>query len=415
MKVVHVSSGYYNGGAAIACNRLVEAQRSIGIDAKVVTQEAGDFPDFVCSTTHSYLKKKLNFLNHAWEKFIFLFYESSGAVRFLFSIGNTGEKVHSVKIIKEADIIHFHWFNAGYISLKEFGKILKFGKPVVWTLHDMWAFTGGCHYSGECKNYQNACGNCLFYLKRPGNNDLSSKIFKTKKRVYAQGNLHFITPSKWMATCAGQSSLLKNFPINAIPNPVSDINFEKGKDKIREELDLPLNRKLILFGAFNLNHSRKGSKYLVEALASFGEGDNCELLVFGKKGSQMPGVNLKTHFMGYSSNEEFIRKIYCCADVFVNPSIEDNLPNTVLESFSAGTPVVAFNMGGMPDMIDHRKNGFLADYKNSVHFAEGIRWCLDNNNDGNLSVNARNKIRECFSYQVIGEKFKDYYSSLIDG
>jgi glycosyltransferase involved in cell wall biosynthesis len=217
-----------------------------------------------------------------------------------------------------------------------------------------------------------------------------------------------------MARCAKQSSLLKDFPVDVIPNPISKIKFEKNKAEIREELGLPLNKKLILFGAFNLNHSRKGSKYLVEALAGFEEKDNCELLVFGKRGSQLPGVSLKTHFMGYSSDEEYIRKIYSCADVFVNPSIEDNLPNTVLESFSARTPVVAFNMGGMPDMIDHKENGFLAEYKNPQQLAEGIRWCLENNGDGYLSKNAAQKIRECFSYPVIGKKFENYYSSILN-
>jgi glycosyltransferase involved in cell wall biosynthesis len=413
MIIVHISSGYLHGGAAIACNRLVEAQRSVGIDARIITQEPGKFPGYVSSTTRSFLKQKINFVHHAWEKFVFLFYEASGAVRFLFSIGNSGEKVRSNQILKEADIIHFHWFNAGFISLKEFGRILKLGKPVVWTLHDMWAFTGGCHYAGDCNNYQNGCGNCC-YLKRPANKDLSSKIFKKKKQIYSLGNLQFITPSEWMAGCARQSGLLKNMPVHVIPNAISEIKFEAEKDRIRGELGLPINKKLILFGAFNMNHTRKGSKYLVEALAELIIKDDCELLVFGKSSDRLPGISLKTHFMGYSSDEEYIRKIYSCADVYVNPSIEDNLPNTVLESFSAGTPVVAFNMGGMPDMIDHKQNGYLAEYKNPGQLAEGIRWCLENNNEGQLSKNATCKISDNFSYPVIGRKFKTYYSSILN-
>ncbi len=413
MKIVHISTGYKHGGAAIACKRLVEAQRSIGIDAHIITQEPCTLPIYVHSTTNSLLKNKLNFFRHALEKFVFLFYQKNKAFRFQFSLANTGESLNKIKLINDADIIHFHWFNAGFISIKKFSEILQKGKPIVWTLHDMWAFTGGCHYAGECKNYTKNCGNC-FYLKNPAKEDLSAKNLLVKHKTYSGKNLHFITPSNWLNKCAQISSVLSKFPINTIPNAVSKPGFTNQKDKIKIELGLKTNKKLILFGAFNMEHVRKGSNYLADALKGLTDKDNVELMVFGKKSEYFSTLKYKIHFMGYSSDELFIRKIYSCADVFVNPSIEDNLPNTVLESLSVGTPVVAFDMGGMPDMIDHKKNGFLAAFKNTKELSEGIKWCLENNIDEKLSLNALQKVKSNYSYQVIAERFKKFYSEILN-
>ncbi len=413
MKVVHITTGYNHGGAAIACKRLVEAQRDIGIEASVITQEAGDFPDYVYSTTRSKIKKRLNFMRHAWEKFIFLFYEKSGKYRFQFSLANTGESIQNLQVINEADIIHFHWFNAGFISIEGFKKSLDLKKPIVWTLHDMWAFTGGCHYAGQCVNYIHQCGNCN-YLKLNSNKDLSYRIWGEKNTVYSAGNLNVVTPSNWLASCTKQSGLLKNVPVNVIPNALNNIPIVQTRNEIREELHLPKDKKLILFGAFNLNHTRKGANFLMEALTKIEKIDDYELMVFGKKNELLSDLVINKHFLGYSSNETFIRKIYKAADVFVNPSIEDNLPNTVLESLSVGTPVVAFNMGGMPDMIDHKKNGYLAHYKDACDLAIGIEWCLQNENNSSLSANALLKIENVFSPNKVAEQFDHFYQSILN-
>jgi glycosyltransferase involved in cell wall biosynthesis len=412
MKVVHITYSYFHGGAGIACKRLVEAQRKAGIDAHVITQESGYFPDYIHSTTHSWLHNKLNFFRHALEKLIFLFFESSAKVRFLFSLGNTGENIHNLRFINEADIIHFHWFNAGFVSLKGFEKILKKGKPVIWTLHDMWAFTGGCHYAGDCQNYQSGCGNCP-YLKNPGKKDLSTRILKKKQTIYSSGKLYITTPSNWMAGIAKQSLALKGLPVTVIGNTLSQKETGMDKDLIKEELGLPIDKKLILFGAFNVEHTRKGSQYLWAALKLIKVENQPELMVFGKKSEQFSDIGMKVHFMGYSSDETYLRKIYQSADVFVNPSIEDNLPNTILESLIEATPVVAFRTGGMPDMIDHKKNGYLANFKDPEDLAEGIAWCLRNNSDGRLSKNAVGKINVEFSEEIIAQKFKKYYAGLL--
>jgi len=413
MKIVHITTGYNHGGAAIACKRLVEAQRNIGIDANIITQEPGTHPAYVYSTTKSIFKEKINFFYHAWEKFIFLFYEKSKLIRFQFSIGNKGQNFKNNKLIKDADIIHFHWFNAGFVSLKKFAQIVKTGKPIVWTLHDMWGLTGGCHYSGSCNNYQNKCGNCD-YLKNPGLNDLSTKIYRKKQIIYSTGKLYFIAPSNWLAECARQSSLLKNLPIIVIPNTVPIIEIKESQKEIRQELGLPIDKKLILFGAFNINHKRKGASFLIDSLSKISESENLELLVFGKKSEAFSGMKFKTYFMGYSSDEKFIRKIYKAADVFVSPSTEETFGLTVAEALSVGTPAVSFNRTGVVDIIDHKKNGFLAEYKNSNQLVEGILWCLENNKDGDLSRNAIQKVDSKFSYSIVGKQFETFYKTILN-
>lgn len=409
MKIVHISKGYNHGGAGIACKRLVEAQRSVGLDATVITQEKGEFPNYVYSTTKSRLKKKINFIRLAFEKFIFLFYEKSSANRFLFSLGNIGESIAKHPAVKNADIINLHWINGGFISIKGLRELLQLNKPVVWTMHDMWSFTGGCHYAGSCNHFQKKCGDCL-HLNKPTIKDISAKQFKQKEALYNSNNIFFTSPSKWLKTTAEQSSLLKNKKIDNLPNAVPFLSDGLNKKSSREALGLPKDKNLILFGAFNIKHERKGLSYLIEALEMLSDKINGELVIFGKQDAVFDKLNYKVHSLGYQSDPTVIAMIYNAADIYVIPTLEDNLPNTVLESLACNTPVVAFNTGGIPDMVDHKINGYVAEYKNSNDLANGISWSL--NNRDLLLDDILVKITSNFSFKVIGNIFKEYYSNL---
>lgn len=413
MKVLHISTGFNHGGASIACKRLVEAQREAGIDAKILTQEYGVFPDYVSSTTKNSLKKQLNFLRLAWEKFVFLFFQSSGNLRFQYSMANTGETITSHPWVKEADILHLHWINAGFLSLNEIKKLVHTGKPVVWTLHDIWPFTGGCHIAADCINYQKNCLNC-YYLKN-SESHLSYLMLEKKKKIYDKKNIKFIAPSTWQQKRASTSNLLKNFKIIKIHNPIRI--FENLNDKIvcRKLLSLPNDKKLILFAAFNTKDKHKGISFLLRALDILSaNSQEIELVIIGKKTNLLESVNFKINYLGFISDDVRVRQIYKAVDVFVTPSVEDNLPNTVLESLSVGTPVVAFKTGGIPEMIDHAKNGYLAEYKNSEQLAEGINWCLENNKEGKLSGEAIKTIQSKFSYSVIGKQFEVFYKNILN-
>ena len=165
----------------------------------------------------SKFKKWLNFYRFAYERFLFFIREKSKAVRFLFSIANVGEDIHKRKDVKQADIVHFHWINEGFISIAGIRKIFKKQKsPVVWTLHDMWSFTGGCHHSGDCDRFKQSCGECPF-LKHPSAHDLSYRILQKKKKAFAQANLTVVTCSQWLGGKARESALFANINVVSIP------------------------------------------------------------------------------------------------------------------------------------------------------------------------------------------------------
>ncbi len=410
MKVVHITNGYNHGGAAIACKRLVEAQRIAEIDATILTQERGNFPNYVTSVTKNILAEKLNFLRLAWEKFVYLFYQSSGSLRFQYSIANTGIDISNHKQVKEADIIHLHWINAGFISLKGLKKLMKLNKPVVWTLHDIWPLTGGCHIVAHCENYKSECIDC--YFLKSSNLRLSLKQQDIKIDVYAN-QIQFVAPSKWQLDRATASRIFgKNKVIN-IPNAIEINKYRLIKVESRKLLNLHPNRKIILFGEFNIQAEHKGMNYLLEALENIPSNEEIELVIFGKKSELFDQLSFKVNYLGYISNEKEMMQAYCAADIFVSPSIEDNLPNTILESFSVGTPVVAFKTGGIPDIVDHKENGYLAEYKNAGDLASGIEWCLEDKNAEWLSANAIQKIDRVFSPEKVAKQFVDFYQRIL--
>ncbi len=259
-------------------------------------------------------------------------------------------------------------------------------------------------------------------LKYPGKKDFSRRIFESKVKLYKNGNLNIVTCSDWLSTCAEKSTLLKQKRVNVIPNPI-DTNVYKSIDKVltRKKFNLPQHKYLILFGTMSLKDKRKGYFYLKESLKILYEEfpdlrSKVEVVVFGafEKG-QTIDLPFKTNFLGRLSGAEKLVDCYNSADVFVAPSTEDNLPNTVMESLACGVPVVAFNIGGMPDMIDHKSNGYLAEPLSSNSLANGIYWIFNRRQEGNsLGLEARKKIVNNFTSQIIGERYKKLYLELID-
>ena len=227
----------------------------------------------------------------------------------------------------------------------------------------------------------------------------------------------FITCSKWLAGVARKSSLLEGFRIEAIPNPIDTNIFAPQNDTVdRIKWTLPADKKIILFGAANITDRRKGLIYLVEALELLKKdyGTEVEIVIFGKnKAFDMDLLPYKVHQIGVVTSQDKLAELYSLADVFVTPAIEDNLPNTVMEALSCGTPVVAFNTGGIPDMVDHLQNGYLAEYKSPVDFAAGISFVLNEANAAELSKNAREKVLQNFTNEIVAQKYVAVYQSLL--
>lgn len=420
MKVVHLNANDTRGGASIACLSISKALNNDGVKSTVLVQKKYFANSESTQVSHIFLSRILYSIRFMLDYVSILILTIKKRGRFSFPYFGIDLSKH--KLVKDADIIHLHWINGGFISLKTLDMLSKLNKPIVWTFHDMWPFTGGCHYSGDCTNYINTCKNCPC-LKSPGDSDLSNKIFNDKKRLYANFKFHAVTCSNWLALEVERSSLLKDNPVIAIPNPI-DVDVFKPYTKLssRRKYNLPLEKTLILFGTMTLGEERKGFKYLREALRLLYENhyefrNTVELIIFGASTKkELEKIPFKTNSLGRITNREMLAICYSSADFFVAPSTQDNLPNTVMESLSCGTPVAAFNIGGMPDMIDHKENGFLAQNVNVHSLSEAMKWLIENTEKKGetLRKNAREKVLQNFTSLQIANEYKQLYQKLLE-
>lgn len=417
MKVIHLSSSDISGGASIACKRLNDALISIGIDSNLLVQKKISSDLRIKSTTNSFLSKLGYYARFVLDEgYIRLF---TNQKRGRFTNPFIGLDVSNNPFVQTSDIIHLHWVNGGYLSLSSINKLKQLNKPIVWTLHDMWGFTGGCHYSLDCRNFESECQICPS-LKNAGKNDVSNKTFHNKV-FFEELNLTIVTCSKWLKLEAEKSQLIGKKRIVNIPNTL-DTNLYKILDKevARKKLGLKQDKIYILFGAMNIVDERKGFTHLLGSLTKLAselinKKDEIEIIVFGKANEKLlDNIPFKRNYFGNFKNEDDIISCYNAADIFIAPSLQDNLPNTVLESLSCGTPVVAYNVGGLPDMIDHLSNGYLADANSMEDLTNGIIWYLKNkSNVESLSYNARDKVVNNFSQKIVAGKYEELYRSLI--
>ena len=418
MKVVHLSTSDTNGGAAIAALRIFNAQVKSGIDSKLLVQ-----------SKHSNDPRVISLVLTFWDKLKYYqrFLEDELSIRTLsvysrgrFTFPYFGLDLSKNIMINEADIINLHWTNGGFLSLKSLLNIGKMSKPIVWTLHDMWSFTGGCHYNSDCNKFVEQCNNCPS-LKFRNEFDQSQKIFKRKEALYKKLNLTIVTCSNWLAKEAGRSKLFENKQIVTISNPI-DTNVYKpnNKENARKKFEFEPEKLLLLIGAMNLKEKRKGFSYLVEALQYIYEnykefGQKIELLTFGKLDRNLEGkIPFKIHQLGQIENENQLIALYNSANLYIAPSLQDNLPNTVLESISCGTPVVAFKVGGMTDMITHNENGYLVELKSSKDLADGIVKLLsDSELLKEMGNNCRQKAINQFGKSKVANQYLNLYQKLL--
>lgn len=402
LKVVHVCMQDF-GGAGNAAFRLHLGLLEIGVDSKmlVFSKKSGEpnvmvIPDNVeenpseCIDVSTYTSNILSDLFARWGSLEFLYPNRPKGLE-LFSDTICDIDLFKLNDVRSADIINLHWV-AGMIMYDRFSELCKL-KNVVWTLHDMNAFTGGCHYNNDCSKYLTQCNSCP-QLGSDKFRDLSYINWITKESAYNDSSFQVITPSQWLANAAAESKLFSNKDIKVIPYGLPlDIFKPNQKNIIYERYNIPQSKKLVLFVADFVDNKRKGIDYLIGALKSKLLSNESNDIMFGIVGSNSENLTLNLNQpyvdFGRITSEEEMAIIYSAADVFVIPSLEDNLPNTVLESLACGTPVVGFNIGGIPDMIEHKINGYLCDDISSDSLANGILWVLVNS-----SVEMRKKCRE---------------------
>ena len=415
MRVLIVNTSERTGGAAIAANRLMHALNRNGVEAQMLVRDRKTDALEVVSIPQSW-RLKANFL---WERgVIWLNNGLSKQGIFQVDIANAGTDITTLPAFQQADVIHLHWVNQGFLSLKNLERICASGKPVVMTLHDQWYFTGICHYSSDCDKYRTQCEKCPM-LKGPGI-DLARRVYNRKRAIYEGRNITFVGCSRWMADLARKSSLTRGHTVTNVPNAI-DTDVFKPMDKLeaRRRHNLPMDKKLLLFGAQRITDKRKGFDFLVEACEHISMHHptlpgQLEVVVLG---GDAPSVKellpLPVHIVNYLSNEDDIAQLYNAVDLFVTPSLQDNLPNTIVEAMSCGTPCVGFDVGGIPEMINHKQDGYVADYCDSLDFAQGIAWCLDPDRQPALSAAARADALATYSQSVAATRYLSIYQSAL--
>ena len=414
MRVLIVNTSERTGGAALAANRLMEALNNNGVKAKMLVRDK----DTDQITVVGLGKGLAGSLKYLWERWtIYWNLHFSGKRLLEIHTANTGFDITRLREFKEADVIHLNWINQGMLSLAGIRKILESGKPVVWTMHDAWPATAICHYTQGCKAYTSTCRNCKMLPDGGGPKDLAFRVWKKKTAMIDGQHISFVTCSRWLEGLAKNSALLTGQPVTAIPNPIDTRVFcKKDQQEARKRAGLPLDKKIILFVSQRVNDRRKGMDFMIEAIdkliADHPEmRDNCAVAILGGHSEDFTGhLRLPAFPLGYVSDEKKIVDVYNSADVFVLPSLEDNLPNTVMEAMACGVPCVGFKVGGISEEIDHEKNGYVAEYRNSADLAKGIFWVLEEADGNALSENAVKKVTTSYSQHTVAMKYIEVYN-----
>lgn len=410
LKVLIVNKNDISGGAARAAYSLHRSLIDAGIDSQMLVQVKDSNDDTVIGPEYGFMKwwgrfkpsldKLPVYLYPKREKRIF-----SNAILPSLTI----QKINQTK----PDIVNLHWIGGGFLRIEDIAKIKA---PIVWTLHDSWAFTGGCHLPYNCKGYQNSCGNCP-QLNSHKENDLSRINWKRKNKAFkSKEDLIITTPSRWLRNCCKISSLLKDRDVSVVPNIIKLDEFKNlSKKNSRLKLKLDPKKKYILFGAMaSTTDKNKGFDLLLKSLEDLEFSDNLELLVFGNDKDLKIKTNFPVRFFGVITDHRILNALYSASDLTIVPSRSESFSLVSAESFSSGTPAIAFEIGGIPDIIDHKKNGYLAKPFDVDDLANGIKWCLESDERiEKLSKSARKRAVNKFDSKLISAQVIELYKKVL--
>lgn len=380
MKILHVSTFDSGGGAARAAMRLHDGLLRHGVDSHFITVKPTSLQDAAATPLEQRQIVASLVKRHAAAKIASM--QKSPTNNVIHSLGQFSSGLGKWISASDCDIVNLHWICAEALSVQEIARI---GKPIVWTMHDMWPFMGAEHY--DDLDHPKRWKAPYTKANRPSNYsgpDIDRYIMRRKTKLWAGKKFNLVSPSNWLADCARESAIFGSQPCAVIHNPLNTDAFAPvDKAEARRMLGLPLDKKLILFGALGATTDlRKGYDLLVSALQqlehNFAVGQNIEVIVFGERRTgKIPGITLKSHFLGTFQDDLSLRVIYSAADIFVAPSRQDNLPNSVIESGACGIPTVAFNIGGMSDIVVDGETGILAQPFDTYDLAAGIHRLLD--------------------------------------
>lgn len=406
MNIVHFSTSDSQGGSAHSARRIHDGLRRLGHKSHMLVGfRDGDDPDV--DTVHGGGMRRIadRLTEEVTRRFglQYLWYPS-------------GRHVLNHQWIASADAIQIYNTHGGYFSHTLLPALSR-KAAIVWRLSDMWALTGHCAYAGSCNRWRTGCGTCPDLTAYPPlSMDTTRMLWRHKKRAYEEARPTVVAPSKWIENIAKESPLFSGCAIHYIPNGVESQNFRQTpQPDARRKLRLPLNRPMVLFCAHGLDdNQRKGSSDAIAACNLLDGRADFDLLLAGAGGESWRNrIPQKIHTLGYLSDDALLAAAYAAADVTLAPSTVENLPNTILESMACGTPVVAYDSGGIADAVHHRETGWLAPTSEPHGLSEGLVWLLTNESERRrLSDNGLRLISETFSAEREARAFADLYASL---
>lgn len=411
MKPLLISSMDIEGGAARAAYRLHQSLRSIDIPSKMLVQNKRS-----SDTTVIAQKSTIGKIGERLKDVPIQVYRNRTSA--MFSSQWFPNPIVPKLAQFNPDLINLHWICNGYLQIET---LTKFNKPLVWTLHDMWPFTGGCHYTQTCDRYTASCGACP-QLKSDRSWDVSRWIWQRKAGTYKNLNLTLVAPSHWMAEAAKNSSLFRDVRIEVIPHGLDIEIFKPIESQIARHLfNLPVDKQLILFGAGSnaVGDPRKGLYLLQDALKKLNQAgwqDRFELVIFGTSPPENPiDLGFKAHYLGRFYDDITLSLIYSAADVMIVPSIQEAFGQTASEALACGTPVVAFRGTGVQDIVDHEQDGYLAKPFEAEDLAQGIVWVLQEpERHQKLRDQARGKAKKAFTLTLQAQRYLALFTEVLD-
>lgn len=419
MKICHINASDIGGGAARAAYRLHVGLRYCGqASSMYVMYKQSSDPDIMkFQPSHRFVPRLKHRLRRERITHRFTRYRTSRPPGLeMFSDDRTQFQGEVMDQLPDCDVFNLHWI-AGFIDYMAIVPALAKKAPVVWTLHDMNPLTGGCHYSGECRQYINQCGSCP-QLGSYHTRDLSHQIWQRKQWVFSHiqtAQFHIVTPSRWLADQVKRSSVLQSVAVSVIPYGLdTDVFVPQDKCASRQILGIPQDAKIILFVADSITNRRKGFVLLQEALTSIEHDVGLFLLSLGNNKPNVVSDIPQLH-IGTIANDRLLSAIYSAADLFVIPSLEDNLPNTVLEAMACAVPVIGFDVGGIPDMVRPGVTGALVPVGDVQALRDTIIALLsDSAKRATIASNCRQIAVEEYALAIQAGRYIQLYESMIE-
>lgn len=412
MKVVIINHSDMQGGAAIVSLRLAHALMEKGVDARMlVIDKQSD--DALVGVMGSKWLNKWNFL--AERLGVFLRNGMRRDTLFKIDTGSHGVNITSHPWVKDADVVCLNWVNQGTMSLKGIKQLAQSGKPIVWTMHDMWNCTGVCHYSFECEQYKEICNSCPL-LETKGN-DLSTTIQEKKRKLYEQAHIHFVAVSHWLAECCKRSTSMADSDLSVIYNafPINDFDCTRLENGIE---GIPANKKIIVMGARRLDVEVKGFKELIETTQYIAHNkpelaEKIHLVLYGDlhDKSLLNKIEIPCTYLGTIASTEQLSRLYRHSDIVLSTALYENLPGTLIEGQASGCVPVTFGMGGQADIVSHLKTGYIADYKDAASVADGIEWAIGANVSREF---LHSEVERKFAASKIAQQYLQLFDKLIN-